>query len=134
MHKKDHFSSFEKKINFNLVDYSTYSDTQDLLIISDILITNYSSIIWDYSLMFKEGYLYVPDLKKYRLKRNFYIDIKNWPYPICKNFRNLIDAMKDYDSFKAHDKIKLHHKNLSSYESGKSCLLIENEIKNLMEE
>ncbi|MTV91524.1 CDP-glycerol glycerophosphotransferase family protein, partial [Streptococcus pneumoniae] len=49
----------------DVVDVSQYSDMQELLLLSDILITDYSSSMWDFSLSFKPCFLYTPDLKDY---------------------------------------------------------------------
>ena len=120
-------------MKFNYLDLSNYPDVQDLLVISDILITNYSSIIWDFSLLYKEGYLYVPDLQDYTLERSFYIDIDKWPYPKCLNTRQLVDEINSYDYLKLKVKITNHHNLLGSYEKGKATEIAIEEINKIME-
>lgn len=46
----------------NVIDVSDFPDMQKLLIASDILITDYSSSMWDYSFTEKPCFLFTPDL------------------------------------------------------------------------
>ena len=48
-----------------IINGSTYSDQQELCMVSDCLITDYSSIMGDFLLMKKPVFLYVPDLERY---------------------------------------------------------------------
>lgn len=49
----------------NIIDGSLYPDQQELCLISDCLITDYSSIMADFMLMKKPVFLYATDLEKY---------------------------------------------------------------------
>jgi len=51
--------------NDNVINASFYVDVQELNLISDILITDYSSIVFDFMLQFKPIFLYVPDEQIY---------------------------------------------------------------------
>ena len=109
--------------NFNfdnnyIIDVTNYMDIQDLLCVSDFLITDYSSIIWDYSLLKKSAALFVPDLQEYQNERGFYTPIETWPFPfyktneeLCKNFSVNVNIQK----------IEQYHKSMGSYETGHSC-------------
>ena len=45
------------------IDATNYYDMQKLMIAAEVLVSDYSSCIWDFSLMFKPCFLYVPDLR-----------------------------------------------------------------------
>ncbi len=51
--------------NDHVINGSDYADQQELCMISDCLVTDYSSIMGDFLLMKKPVFLYVPDLEKY---------------------------------------------------------------------
>ena len=51
------------------IDATDYPDMQELLAVSDCLISDYSSCIWDYSIMGKPIYLYTPDVDEYDKER-----------------------------------------------------------------
>ncbi|WP_281951144.1 CDP-glycerol glycerophosphotransferase family protein [Nitrosophilus kaiyonis] len=66
----------------NIINVSNYNDVQELLLISDILISDYSSLIFDYSILKRPILLYPYDLKEYEKIRGFYFDY----FKIFKNF------------------------------------------------
>ncbi|WP_343208474.1 CDP-glycerol:glycerophosphate glycerophosphotransferase [Anaerolentibacter hominis] len=78
---------------FNL---SKYDDITELYLISDLLITDYSSVFFDYANLKRPVLFYTYDLEKYRDNlRGFYIDIeKEVPGPILYTEDEVIDAVK----------------------------------------
>lgn len=107
---------------------SLYPDMQELLCATDILITDYSSCMWDFSLMYKPCFIYANDLEEYKIERNFHTPIKEWPFPLSINNDELIKNINDFDNNKYIKKVKEHHEKLGSYENGqaskKMCILI----------
>lgn len=80
-------------------DYSRYDDIAELYLISDILITDYSSVFFDYANLKRPILFYTYDLEKYRDKlRGFYIDIESEvPGPILMTTKQVIDSIKKID-------------------------------------
>lgn len=115
------------------VDASDYPDMRELLYTSDVLISDYSSCIWDYSFLYRPCFLYCYDLDEYYKKENFDVPIEDWNFPICKNFEELAKEIKLYDENKFKEKMTEHHKAMGSYEDGNStgrvCDLIEQLLK-----
>ena len=76
---------------------SKYDDIAELYLISDILITDYSSVFFDYANLKRPILFYMYDLEKYRdVLRGFYIDIEQEiPGPILKNNDQVMDAIKN---------------------------------------
>lgn len=114
------------------VDVSNYLDMQELLLAVDVLITDYSSSIWDYTFTYKPGFLYTPDLEQYTMETNFHTPIDLWPYPYAKTIDELCNEILFYNEESAHKKIDAHHALLGSYEHGnatkKVCDVIQNFI------
>lgn len=78
-----------------IIDMTDYIDINDLLLVTDILITDYSSVIFDYSFMEKPIIFYVPDLEEYSNSRSFYYDYSEYMYGvIAKNQEELLKNMK----------------------------------------
>lgn len=122
---RSHISKENKNIlntdsAINVVNLTEYPDMQDLLYISDILITDYSSSIWDYSITMKPGFLYTPDLKDYMTNRGFYTSIDSWPYNHSETIDELCAKILSYSEKDNFDKIVRHQKALGSYEKGNS--------------
>lgn len=55
----------------HIIDVTDYGDMQDLLLAADILITDYSSSVWDYSLLKRPCFLYTTDLDEYLETQGF---------------------------------------------------------------
>lgn len=84
---------------YNIVNFTDYKDEQKLFLISDILITDYSSVMVEYTLLKKPIILFAYDLDNYLEKeRGFYFDYrKRVPGNIVKNTDELIDVIKNQD-------------------------------------
>ena len=84
-------------------DVSSYPDIAELYLVSDILITDYSSVFFDYANLNRPIIFYMYDLEDYRDRlRGFYFDIeKEAPGPIVENEEDLFDAI-DYASKNGH--------------------------------
>jgi CDP-glycerol glycerophosphotransferase len=101
------------------INVSSYNDMQELLLIADVLITDYSSSIWDFSLTKKPCFLFTPDLDLYLSHdRGFYTPIEEWPYPFARTNEELCNNIMNFDQLKHEAKIKKHHEDLGSYEQG----------------
>ncbi|MBZ9570423.1 CDP-glycerol glycerophosphotransferase family protein [Methanobrevibacter sp. TMH8] len=81
-----------------VIDLTTYSDEKELLLISDILITDYSSLMVEYALLSKPIIFYPFDLDYYlKYERGFYFDYKDVPGPIAKDTDEIIKIIKNND-------------------------------------
>jgi len=72
---------------------------QELYLISDYLVTDYSSVMFDYVLLKRPMISYAYDYKKYRDNlRGFYFNMfEEFPGPIVENTSDLIESIKNYD-------------------------------------
>ena len=84
------------------IDVSKYDDIAELYLISDVLITDYSSVFFDFANLKRPMLFYMYDLEKYeQTLRGFYIDISSEvPGPILKTTEEVIDALKHIDDIK----------------------------------
>lgn len=76
---------------------STYPDIADLYLIADVLITDYSSVMFDYANTGRPMIFYTWDLDDYRDRvRGFYFDLtEDPPGPICRTSSEVIAALDD---------------------------------------
>lgn len=83
-----------------IVDASEYREVNDLLFIVDVLVTDYSSIIYEFSLLRRPMLFYAFDQNMYVSTRDFYEDYEDIvPGRIVKRFDVLLDLLekKEYD-------------------------------------
>jgi CDP-glycerol glycerophosphotransferase len=74
-----------------------YPDIADLLLISDVLITDYSSVMFDFAGTGRPVLFYTYDLENYRDNlRGFYFDLESQaPGPLLDSTADIIDALRD---------------------------------------
>ena len=78
------------------IDTTHYEVVEDIMIASDILVSDYSGILFDYSIMQKPIFLWPYDFEKYNKVRGLYMDLrKELPYKIDQ--RELAQMIKDSD-------------------------------------
>ncbi len=66
-----------------VVDVSDYHDINELMLVSDVLVTDYSSAIYEYSLLGRPMAFFAPDHAAYEQERGFYFDFRSGvPGPI----------------------------------------------------
>lgn len=104
------------------VDVTNYDDIQELLAVSDILISDYSSLIFDFALTKRPCFLYVPDLNEYIQKeRALYFDIKQLPFIKASSNNDLLTAISTFDEKKYLSELTAFNNNIGSYENGNAC-------------
>lgn len=114
-----------------ITDVTPYSDMQELLLVSDVLITDYSSSIWDFILMDRPVFLYTPDINKYYQERTFYWPIENWPCTYAQTIEELIGNILMFDNNTYRQRV-LHYLNATgSFEKGTAADTICKYIKSI---
>ena len=79
-----------------VIDVTLYEDMQELLTVSDILITDYSSSTFDMALTYKPCFIYATDYSTY--DRGTYLALDSLLFPFAQSENELIDLLKNFDS------------------------------------
>ena len=89
-----------------LYNISEDEDINELYVMSDILITDYSSVFFDYATLKKPILFYMYDLEEYKYEiRGFYLDInKELPGKIFENENMLLNELKHIEEYKESTK------------------------------
>ena len=69
--------------------------TDKLLPAIDVLVTDYSSILFDYSVYKKPFVMFCPDIKEYERSRGFYADPRSFPAPFVTKKDELLKCIED---------------------------------------
>ncbi|MGZ2225018.1 CDP-glycerol glycerophosphotransferase family protein [Glutamicibacter nicotianae] len=87
--------SIPESLRHRIIDVSAYPDIQELYLASDVLITDYSSVFFDYSLLRRPIIFYAYDLENYRDNlRGFYLDYESaLPGPIVETEAELWNTL-----------------------------------------
>lgn len=71
-------------------------EINDLLFITDVLITDYSSVIFEYALLNRRTIFFVPDLEQYMESRDFFYPFEKYTYGnVTKNMEDLLNAIEN---------------------------------------
>lgn len=107
-----------------IIDVSSHDDMQEILLISDVLITDYSSSIWDYALLKRPCFLYTPDKEEYESVTNYCTPLEEWPYSFALTNESLYENIVSFDERKYLDSVEKHQELLGIYEKGIACKMI----------
>ena len=80
-----------------IVDATGYPDMQELLAGADLLITDYSSSMFDYALTGKPCVQFALDVEEYTRERNFYFPLTGLPFPVAQSNEELESIIRNYD-------------------------------------
>ena len=103
---------------------SKYDDIAELYLITDILITDYSSVFFDFANLKRPILFYTYDLEKYRDElRGFYLDIeKEAPGPLLMTSEEVVDAIMNIENIKEQysDVYEEFYQKFCSWNDGKA--------------
>ena len=103
------------------IDVTDYSDMQELLMAADMVITDYSSLIWDYSFLERPCFLYTPDVKEYLSTTGFYVGMEHWPFKNANTMKELLELIRGYNDNENKESIAEHHQFMGNRETGEAC-------------
>lgn len=117
-HLQDYSSELVNN-NDSVINVTKYDDIQELLLITDLLISDYSSLMFDFAITKKPCVLYTSDLEEYLKKdRDLYFNINDLPFPICRNNNELIETIKSFDIEKYIIALNKFNLKIGSFEDG----------------
>lgn len=101
-----------------IINVSGYPDMQELLLISDVLITDYSSTMMDFCLTLKPVFRFATDVEQYRGMRGLKDLYFQMPFPLCKTNENLQSAILNFDVVKYKETLQTFLKEYGTLDDG----------------
>ena len=100
-------------------DVSSYGDINDLYIASDMLVTDYSSVFFDYANLVKPIIFYMYDLEEYAgAIRGFYLSLDELPGPIVRDEDGLLEAIAGAKDWQPDEKYESFRKTYNPKDDG----------------
>lgn len=115
------------------VDWSPYEgfvytfdqsrDIAELFLVADALITDYSSVMFDYSILGRPMYFFAYDLDKYRDElRGFYFSYEDhMPGPVSRTTEELIHDIKEKTPEEYRERYQAFHDKFNNWDNGTAC-------------
>lgn len=90
-----------ERVSKSAVDVTDYKNVAELYLAADVLVTDYSSSMFDFSVSGKPMIFLCPDIEDYSSKRGFYFDFEQLaPGPILRDGSKLGEALENIESLK----------------------------------
>ena len=96
-----HLREFSRELckSDSVLDATAYDDIQELLCVAYCVISDYSSLIFDFAVTHRPCFLYVPDLEDYlATDRRLYFDIGSLPFPASRTNAELCAQIRAFDA------------------------------------
>ena len=132
-HRVDRVSTSRQFDDSGILDVSNYPDMSDLLLIADILISDYSTAVYDFALTSRPIVLYLFDYASYASTRNLKFRLESTGLKIVTSQKELIDYLSqgEFGDSKNIDAqcLAFFKTNESGFSSEKICSIIDSEFK-----
>ena len=115
-----------------VINASTYPDMQELLLIADVLITDYSSTIYDAAIMNKLVLLYAPDLDDYKTNRGLKQIYFDFPTRICQTSDDLCNYIDGIDMEQYHAELRRFLDSIKVFDDGHASERVVKRIASIM--
>lgn len=111
--------NFDNKLPQNIVDASNFTDMQTLLLMSDVLLTDYSSVMFDFMLLKRPIFLYASDHDEYISKeRKVYFTVDELPFDFCITNDSLVSVISNFNYEDYSKKVKKFTDRIGTFECG----------------
>ena len=125
----------EKFIEYSdtIIDGSKIDDIQELLSITDLLITDYSSIALDFMNARRAVVIYASDIDDYKKDRDFHMELESTPFPIATNQTELEEAIDNFEYEKYRESLDAFMKKYDFFDNGHASEKVAGKIYTLMQ-
>jgi CDP-glycerol glycerophosphotransferase len=114
--------------NAKVINATHYRDIYELMSESDVLITDYSNIMFEFSFTRKPVFLYAADMKEYDATRGFYFKYASLPYYKAVNMPELLEGIKAFDKKEYEEQVTEFFQGLVLYEKGQASKAVADRI------
>ena len=126
---QDSFIQFSDKI----INATKYPDLYKLMLASEIIVSDYSSLTFEAGLIKKPVLLFATDVKEYIDERGFYWDMRELPFPLAETNDELIRLVRQFDRAQYEAGIDAFYSKLEIKESGKASKIVADRIYQVMQ-
>lgn len=113
-------------------DMSGYTDIHELMLIVDVVITDYSSVSLDFANTRRPVFLYAPDIEKYKQMRGLKDMYYKFPFALCKNNDEIQKAISNFDMEEYQKKLDGFQKLYGSVDDGHAAERFVGRLKKIL--
>ena len=120
--------------NKNVINVSKYESLNKLMIASDFLISDYSSLMFEFGYLSKPIIVYASDIEKYKNERGLLWNFKDLPFPFSKTNDELKKCIMSFTEVKYIEKLKKFYKKNGLLDDGHASERVAKIIMNKINE
>jgi CDP-glycerol glycerophosphotransferase len=125
MHPNVVHISQEIQYDSHIINATYYDDVQELLAVSDVIITDYSSCMFDFAFTGKPVFILAKDLHEYQQNdQGMRLDLRSMPFPISYTETDLLHQISIFDKAIYDKKCKTFFDLIGLEEDGKGAMKI----------
>lgn len=114
--------------NKRIINTTDYRDIYELMAAGDVLITDYSNLMFEFSFMKKPVFLYALDINEYDKDRGFYFNYSKLPYDKAYEMNELLDNIENFREEVYQERIEEFFTQIDLYETGNASTLVADHI------
>ncbi len=111
-----------------VINATDYPDLYELIPAADLVISDYSSLMFDAGLIYKPVFLYATDIADYCADRNFYFDIEKLPFPLAHDEGELLRNLTAFEEEPYREQLEKFNASVEYYENGTASEMVANRI------
>lgn len=89
----------------DVLNVTNYPDMQELMLVSDCSISDYSSSVFEFAVMKRPGFIYAVDIEEYKKKRDLYFTFDDIPFSVSSSDEELVQDILGFDEEQYHQKL-----------------------------
>ena len=86
-----------REVPKGVIDVTDYDDMQELIMAADIMLSDYSSCLFDAALREIPCFTYATDFERYKSERGVYYEMEELPFPYARNNDELVHIIETFD-------------------------------------
>ncbi len=114
----------EESPMLGVLDVSGYDDMQELLCAADVLVTDFSSSMWDFMLTGRPCFLFALDFERYLQTTEVYTPVSEWPFPKASSLEELEQSILNFHEKDYKEACVRHYRELGGCETGRAARLV----------
>ncbi len=103
------------------MNVTDYPDTQELLAAADVLVTDYSSVMFDFMLTGRPCFQYASDIAAYRNDRDFYFALDQLPFPLAEDNDHLEQEVLGFSQEEYQERLQLFIREMGIVTDGRGA-------------
>ena len=118
MHPNVSYKDYPLTYTDRILNASPYENMQELLVASDIIISDYSGCAFDFPMIGKPGFLYAEDYEEMKRIKDYYFQLEELPFTLALTNEQLMEQIEHFDEKDYQKRCKEFCDMLGFYDDG----------------